>query len=136
MGVTQLQEKEAIRTKQTTSLPLPSPQTWLVAGALGVAGILSVVSYYYAGFVQGSFLVIVIFLGFRLFPARFGFASAFRHFLAVGDGQAIRAHMVLLATATTLLAIIFAARFSLFGMTPGGSVWPVGTSLIGGSFIF
>lgn len=136
MGVTQLQEKEAIRTKQTTSLPLPSPQTWLVAGALGVAGILSVVSYYYAGFVQGLLLWIGLLLGFTLFHARFGFTSAFRNFLAVGNGQAIRAHMILLATATTLFAIIFATQFSLFGKTPVGYVSPVGTSLIVGSFIF
>src|SRR5699024_11701959 len=65
-------------------------------------------------------------------PICFGFTSAFRNFLAVGNGQAIRAHMILLATATTLFAIIFATQFSLFGKTPVGYVSPVGTSLIVG----
>src|SRR5699024_2273361 len=136
MGVTQLQEKEAIRTKQTTSLPLPSPQTWLVAGASGDAGILRVVSYYYAGFVQGLLLWIGLFRVFTLFHDRFGFTFAFRNFLVVGNGQAIGAHMILLATATSLFAIIFATQFSLFVKTRVGYVSPVGTSLSVGSFIF
>ncbi|HEX6594186.1 MAG TPA: YeeE/YedE family protein [Bacillota bacterium] len=142
MGVTELNTKESLQREplkaqvSLTPLSLPSPQTLLVVGAIIVAGILSIVSYHYAGFVQGLLLWIGLLLGFTLFHARFGFTSAFRNFLAVGNGQAIRAHMILLATATTLFAIIFATKFSLFGTTPVGNISPVGTSLIVGSFIF
>src|SRR5690606_26529759 len=120
----------------SSALSLPAPQTLLVVAAIISAIILSVASYHYAGFSQGMLLWIGLLLGFTLFHARFGFTSAFRIFLAVGNGQAIRAHMILLASATTLFAIIFATKFSLFGMTPVGNISPVGTSLIVGSFIF
>ena len=137
MEVTEVKNNKQLQADMSSSaLSLPAPQTLLVVAAIISAIILSVASYHYAGFSQGMLLWIGLLLGFTLFHARFGFTSAFRIFLAVGNGQAIRAHMILLASATTLFAIIFATKFSLFGMTPVGNISPVGTSLIVGSFIF
>ncbi|MDY0393833.1 YeeE/YedE family protein [Virgibacillus halophilus] len=75
-------------------------------------------------------------LGFTLFHARFGFTSAFRRLMSVGNVEGIQAHMVMLAVASTLFAIIFATGYTLTGATPSGNISPIGTSLIFGSFIF
>ncbi|MED2971365.1 YeeE/YedE family protein [Fictibacillus sp. B-59209] len=108
---------------------------WVVfAGLLTV--ILSYASIQAGGLKQGMLLWLGLLLGFTLFHARFGFTSAFRRFMAVGNGEAIRAHMLMLAVASTLFAIIFAADVTLFGGSPVGNVSPVGVSLIVGAFIF
>ncbi len=108
---------------------------WVVfAGLLTV--ILSYASLQAGGLKQGMLLWLGLLLGFTLFHARFGFTSAFRRFMAVGNGEAIRAHMLMLAVASTLFAIIFAADVTLFGGSPVGNVSPVGVSLIVGAFIF
>ncbi|WP_306301264.1 YeeE/YedE thiosulfate transporter family protein [Thalassobacillus sp. C254] len=81
-------------------------------------------------------LWIGLLLGYTLFHSRFGFTSAFRRFLAVGNGEAIRAHMVMLAVASTLFAPILAFNLSFFGDDVSGLVSPVGVSVIFGAFIF
>lgn len=85
---------------------------------------------------QGILYIIGIALGATLLHARFGFTSAFRRLAAVGNGQGIQAHMIMLAVATTLFAIILGTGFSFTGGDPSGNVHPVGVSVILGSFIF
>src|SRR5699024_5574323 len=81
-------------------------------------------------------LVVGLLLGYTLFRATFGFRSAFRRLMSVGNGQALRAHMVMLAVAVTLFAPILAFGLSFFGEEVAGYVSPVGVSLLVGAFIF
>src|SRR6476661_8499115 len=74
-------------------------------------------------------------LGFVLFHSRFGFTSAWRQLVAVGQGKALRAHMLMLAVACTLFAPVLAGGVTLAGpVVP--SLAPVGTSLFVGAFLF
>ncbi|MBP2370307.1 YeeE/YedE family protein [Pseudonocardia parietis] len=74
-------------------------------------------------------------LGFTLFHSRFGFTSGWRQLVAVGQGAAIRAHMIMLATAAVLFAVILSSGFALAG-EPRGLVSPVGIGLVVGAFLF
>ncbi|MBM7577982.1 YeeE/YedE family protein [Jeotgalibacillus terrae] len=86
--------------------------------------------------VQGILFIVGLALGLTLLYARFGFTSAFRRLMAVGNAQGIQAHMVMLAVASTLFAIILSTGFSFTGVTPAGYVSPVGVSVLFGAFIF
>lgn len=74
-------------------------------------------------------------LGFALFHSRFGFTSGWRQLVAVGQGAAIRAHMLMLATASVLFAVILSSGFALAG-EPRGLSSPVGIGLVVGAFLF
>ncbi|MCW0211983.1 MAG: YeeE/YedE family protein [Pseudonocardia sp.] len=74
-------------------------------------------------------------LGFTLFHSRFGFTSGWRQLVAVGQGAAIRAHMLMLGVATVLFGVIFAAGLGLSG-DPKGFVSPIGVGLVVGAFLF
>ncbi|UAT32497.1 YeeE/YedE family protein [Pseudobacillus badius] len=89
-----------------------------------------------ANWTQGVLFTIGLALGVTLLYARFGFTSAFRRLMSVGNVQGLQAHMIMLAMASALFALILGTGFSFTGVTPAGYVSPVGTSLIFGSFIF
>ncbi|WP_239422144.1 YeeE/YedE family protein [Bacillus sp. CGMCC 1.16541] len=108
----------------------------LVAAGLVASVLLGSVIVGSEGSVQGVLFILGLLLGFTLFHARFGFTSAFRRLMAVGNGEALQAHMVMLAVATTLFALILSSGFTFTGATPAGYVSPVGVSLLVGSFIF
>ncbi|SFN77285.1 hypothetical protein SAMN05216207_102112 [Pseudonocardia ammonioxydans] len=74
-------------------------------------------------------------LGFTLFHSRFGFTSGWRQLVAVGQGAAIRAHMIMLGTAAVLFAVILASGVALAG-EPRGLTSPVGIGLVVGAFLF
>ncbi|MEQ3554059.1 YeeE/YedE family protein [Pseudonocardia nematodicida] len=74
-------------------------------------------------------------LGFTLFHSRFGFTSGWRQLVAVGQGAAIRAHMIMLGTASVLFAVILSSGFALAG-EPSGYVNPIGIPLVVGAFLF
>lgn len=86
--------------------------------------------------IQGTLYIIGLALGVTLLHARFGFTSAFRRLMSVGNVQGLQAHMVMLAVATTLFAIILSTGFSFTGNTPTGYVSPVGVSVLVGAFMF
>ncbi|MGM8214845.1 YeeE/YedE family protein [Bacillaceae bacterium W0354] len=115
---------------------LNKPQTKLIIGGLLVSAILMVYLMMTQQAMQPVLLVLGILLGYTLFHARFGFTSAFRRFTSVGNGQALRSHMLMLAVAVTLFAPILAYGVSFFGTGASGYVAPVGISLIVGSFMF
>ncbi len=115
---------------------LPSPQTLLVTSGLIAALALSVTIFSTAGLQQSMTMWIGLLLGYTLFHARFGFTSAFRRLLAVGNGEALRAHMIMMAVACTLFAPILSMGIGAFGNTPAGYVSPVGTSVVVGAFLF
>ncbi|GGE52879.1 membrane protein [Pullulanibacillus camelliae] len=115
---------------------LGRPQSLLIGLGLILAILIDILAFHYGGTSLGVQLWLGLALGFALFHSRFGFTSAFRRFLAVGNGEGIRAQMVMLAVASTLFAIILSTGYSFFGGTPTASVSPVGVSVVVGSFLF
>ncbi|MBH0228877.1 YeeE/YedE family protein [Halobacillus yeomjeoni] len=85
---------------------------------------------------QGVLFIIGIAFGLTLLHARFGFTSAFRRLLSVGNIQGLQSHILMLAVATTLFGIILSTGFSFTGSGPQGYVFPVGLSVVAGSFMF
>ena len=115
---------------------LNAPQKTLIAGGILVSLVLLIYLAVTQSAMQPVLLILGLLLGYTLFHARFGFTSAFRRLMSVGNGQALRAHMVMLAAAVTLFAPILAFGLSFFGGEVAGYVSPVGVSLIVGAFIF
>lgn len=74
-------------------------------------------------------------LGFALLHAAFGFTAAFRDFLTAGRGEGLRAQMLMLAVATALFFPALAAG-SVFGQPVNGILFPVGTAVVAGAFLF
>ncbi|WP_020008142.1 YeeE/YedE family protein [Salinicoccus albus] len=115
---------------------LKDPQKWLIGGGILVSLVLFAYLAATQSIIQPVLMVIGLLLGYTLFHARFGFTSAFRRFMAVGNGKSLRAHMLMLAVAATLFAPILAFGISFFGAEVSGYVSPVGVSLIVGAFLF
>ncbi len=111
-------------------------QSSLVLGGVITVAILFVYLVFTEKMAQPLLLLIGVFLGYTLFHARFGFTSAFRRIMSVGNGQALRSHMLMLAVAVTLFAPILAIGHTFFGGEATGYVAPVGVSLVVGSFLF
>lgn len=124
------------KNDNSTTKELNNPQMPLIYGGLVVAIILFIYLLFTQTLAQPVLLVIGLLLGYTLFHARFGFTSAFRRLASVGNGQALRSHMLMLAVAVTLFAPILAFGLSFFGGPVSGYVSPVGVSLVVGAFIF
>ncbi|MFI7385533.1 YeeE/YedE family protein [Streptomyces sp. NPDC049813] len=104
------------------------------ACAVGVA----LAGYVFAahGSRPGVLLLLGIGLGFALFHSRFGFTSAWRQLVAVGNGTGLRAHTLLLGTTATLFALVIGTGTGLFGSVPAASAGPIGVGLLVGAFLF
>ncbi|MDQ0300728.1 putative membrane protein YedE/YeeE [Salibacterium salarium] len=124
------------QSAEKSNSTLNQAQTPLVVGGLIVSAILAIFLAFTQDVSQPLLLIIGLLLGYTLFHARFGFTSAFRRFASVGNGQALRAHMVMLAVAVTLFAPILAIGVTFFGGEATGNISPIGVSLIVGSFLF
>lgn len=74
-------------------------------------------------------------LGIALFHGSFGFAQAYRGFLSGRGGDAVLAHVVVLAAATILFAPVL-AQGSAFGNSVVGAMAPFGASVAFGAFLF
>ncbi|MCM3610004.1 YeeE/YedE family protein [Planococcus sp. MERTA32b] len=118
------------------SLALNAPQKALIAGGIIVGFLLLVYLLATQHVSQALLLGIGLLLGYTLFHARFGFTSAFRRMASVGNGQAMRSHMLMLAVAVSLFAPILAYGTTFFGGPVAGYVSPVGVSLLVGAFMF
>ena len=117
------------------AVPAPPPQPAVVGlGVLVAAGLAIAV-----GIVAGPVLVLALALGLglgvALFHSRFGFTSAWRQLVAVGQGAALRAHMLMLAVAAVLFAIILSSGLALGG-DPQPQLGPIGVALFAGAFLF
>nr|WP_289037662.1 YeeE/YedE family protein [uncultured Allobacillus sp.] len=127
---------EALDPIKREDKQLNRPQTPLIVAGLVVTAILMVYLLFTQVAMQPILLILGLLLGYTLFHARFGFTSAFRRLASVGNGQAVRAHMVMLAVAVTLFAPILAFGVSFFGTGASGYVAPVGVSVVLGAFLF
>ncbi|MFD7920908.1 YeeE/YedE family protein [Streptomyces sp. NPDC059740] len=125
-----------------TRLPLPTPAEppTVRRGPLAVAAVIgaALTAYVWArhGAEPGVLLLLGIALGVALFHSRFGFTSAWRQLIAVGNGVGLRAHTVLLGATATLFAIVIGTGSGLFGSVPQPSGGPLGIALVIGSFLF
>ena len=107
----------------------------LVVSLLLAAGTTSWVGINHgAGF--AALLIVGLLLGFALFHSRFGFTSAWRQLISVGNGTGMRAHTVLLGTAASLVMLIAASGVGLFGATPSPKASPIGLALFVGATLF
>jgi uncharacterized membrane protein YedE/YeeE len=115
---------------------LPAPRTGIViTGIVGMA-LLGYLILSGQGLQQGVLYGLGALLGVALFHARFGFTSAFRQLVAVGQGTGLKAHMLMLAVASVIFAPILSAGVGLFGVEPTGYIAPLGVSVVVGAFLF
>ncbi|MFG3320367.1 YeeE/YedE family protein [Streptomyces sp. NPDC048171] len=107
---------------------------------LVVSGLLATVLTAYVwsahGAKPGVLLLLGLGLGVALFHSRFGFTSAWRQLVAVGNGAGLRAHALLLGTTATLFALLIGTGTGLFGSQPAPSAGPIGVGLFAGSALF
>lgn len=126
----------AIADETLIARPVAPPAKWTV---IGVGGVLAVGLGGWIFAVGGGKTVILYILGLLfglvLFHSRFGFTSAWRQLVAVGQPKALRAHMLMLAVACVLFAILLGGGIG-FGVTPQPLLQPVGAGVVVGAFLF
>jgi uncharacterized membrane protein YedE/YeeE len=134
--------RTALLPPSPTSAPAPEAAPapavrWLPLVVALVIG-LALTGYVWAahGAKPGVLLLLGIGLGVGLFHSRFGFTSAWRQLIAVGNGTGLRAHALLLGTTATLFALIIGTGTGLFGSVPAPSAGPLGVGLLVGAFLF
>lgn len=115
---------------------VPSPKTALAWGAIAAFVALGVWVAAWQGWNKGFLYMIGFLCGVALYHARFGFTSAFRQLLSVGQTEGLRAHLLMLAAASILFALIFTVGTTVTGDVPKPSVNPIGVSLVVGAIIF
>ncbi|MEL7975793.1 YeeE/YedE family protein [Isoptericola sp. F-RaC21] len=140
--VAPVRPKRSLRAPAPTSAPAPAappappvsrvPLT--VSGVVGVALVAWTAAQH--GAKPAALLLLGIGLGVALFHSRFGFTSAWRRLVAVGNGVGLRAHTVLLGATAVLFALIIGSGAGLFGSVPAPSAGTIGVGLLLGSFLF
>jgi hypothetical protein len=116
--------------------PAPASQRGVaVVGGLAATTLLAV-TYATQGWTEAILLLLGLGLGLALFHSRFGFTSAWRQLIAVGQGKALRAHTLLLAGTAIVFAPFLAAGVSPTGAAVEGNLSPVGVSLVVGAALF
>lgn len=132
----------ALFVPSPTSVPRPEapPLPPVRRTPLVVSGLLAVALTAYVwsahGAAPGVLLLLGLGLGVALFHSRFGFTSAWRQLIAVGNGAGLRAHALLLGTTATLFALIIGTSTGLFGSQPAPSAGSIGAGLVVGSLLF
>ena len=116
------------------SLPAPSVRVVTLGGVIAAAiGAYALQRY---GLERAVLFALGLALGVTLFHARFGFTSAWRQLVSVGQGRGLQAHALMLGVAALLFAPILASGASLFGHSPSGFVAPITVGLLVGSVVF
>jgi hypothetical protein len=113
----------------------PPAQRGVVAIGLVIAVVVGLAVNNAAGWKLTVLYALGLGLGLVLFHSRFGFTSAWRQLVTVGQGRAIRAHMLMLGAACLLFAVVLGSGVSLSG-TPEGTVAPAGLGVVLGAFLF
>ncbi len=107
----------------------------VVVIALLLLGLGGFVTFEEAGGRMAALFAVGGALGVTLYHAAFGFTGSWRSFLKEGRGAGLRAQMVMLAVATAIFLPLLSLG-SAFGQPLGGSVSPVGVSVLLGAFLF
>ena len=119
----------------TVPLTTPVQQTPLLVGA-GLSTALVIAVAVSEGSAKAAVAGVGIALGVALFHSRFGFTSAWRQLVAVGQGRGLQAHMLMLAIALVGFSVIIENGKGFFGVTTGGYVAPITLGLLVGAFLF
>ena len=134
--------RATLLTPPPTSTPAPeaapAPPVRRIPLVVAVLLGLALTGYVWSahGAKPGVLLLLGIGLGVALFHSRFGFTSAWRQLIGVGNGTGLRAHALLLATTATLFALVIGTGTGLFGSSPTPSAGPLGVGLLLGAFLF
>ncbi|WP_433802430.1 YeeE/YedE family protein [Actinomycetospora sp. CA-084318] len=115
--------------------PAPPANRRVVAVGLLLAAALLVAVGIAGGPLLAGATALGLALGVVLFHSRFGFTSAWRQLAAVGQGAALRAHMLMLAVAAVLFAVILPNGLAIGG-DPSPQLGPIGLALFVGAFLF
>jgi len=107
----------------------------VVGVALALLALLAWQAQATAGGNMAALAIVGALMGLTLYHASFGFTAAWRRFTSTGDGQGLRAQMLMLGLAVCLFFPVLAAG-ELFGRQVFGFVMPVGVSVVFGAFIF
>ncbi len=128
---------DGVTSQERPAAPAPGPvnRIPLVVALIG-AGALVATVWSRHGAKPGVLLLLGLGLGLALFHSRFGFTSAWRQLVAVGNGTGLRAHTLLLGTTATLFALVIGTGTGLFGSTPAPSGGPLGVGLVLGAVLF
>lgn len=129
-------ERIARRDAAPTAPASPPAQRGVAALGVAVAAVLVTVTLTSQGWPQAALLLLGTGLGFALFHARFGFTSAWRQLVAVGQGRALRAHTLLIGATAILFAPFLASGVSPTGVEVSGYVAPLGIGLLVGALVF
>ena len=119
----------------TVPITTPVQQAPLLVGA-GLSTALVVAVAVSEGSAKAALAGLGIALGVALFHSRFGFTSAWRQLVAVGQGRGLQAHMLMLAVALVGFSVVIENGKGFFGVTTGGYVAPITLGLLVGSFLF
>lgn len=106
--------------------------------AIGAVATLLLTSYAWQryGTQRGVLLLLGVGLGVALYHARFGFTSAWRQLVTVGQGRGLQAHTLMLATATVLFAPLLARGTGANDIALAGYVAPISLGLFAGALMF
>jgi uncharacterized membrane protein YedE/YeeE len=137
-----MQDASEVRSVHTTLRPTPpAPPLGTVdvrtvgLGALGASG-LAWYAWQRYGVARAGLFGLGLLLGAALFHARFGFVSAWRQLVAVGQGRGLQAHALMIATASLLFAPILARGEGFGGVATAGYVAPITLGLFVGAALF
>ncbi len=104
-------------------------------GAL-LAGAVALNTYLRFGGARAALFGLGLLLGVALFHARFGFVSAWRQLVAVGQGRGLQAHALMIGTASVLFAVILSSGTGFGGIETAGYVAPITLGLFVGAALF
>ncbi|WP_338599063.1 YeeE/YedE family protein [Saccharopolyspora sp. SCSIO 74807] len=125
----------APRTPPPPAAQAPPARPGVVTAGILLAVVVGLAVAAEAGWKLTVLYAVGLALGTVLFHSRFGFTSAWRQLVSVGQGRALRAHMVMLAAACLLFSAILGGGLGLSG-APEGTVAPAGLGVILGAFLF
>ncbi len=125
---------DVVHLAPPTDLPAPEARAVTIGGLGALA--LAWYAFQRYGIDRAVLFVIGLGLGVALFHARFGFTSAWRQLVSVGQGRGLQAHTLLLGTSAVLFAPILAGGVGWFGTEPAGYVAPITLGLFVGSVLF
>jgi uncharacterized protein len=135
-GVTDVARQRAAARPVPPAPALDEPNVLVT----GIGGVLAALIAWYAyerhGAARAGLFGLGLLLGVALYHARFGFVSAWRQLVAVGQGRGLQAHALMIGTAALLFAPILARGQGFGGIEAAGYVAPITLGLFVGAALF
>lgn len=126
----------SVSRSQTAIRELPAPNLTTVGGGGIAAAALGWYTLQRYGVDRAALFALGLALGVTLFHARFGFTSAWRQLVSVGQGRGLQAHALMLGAAALFFAPILAGGVGLFDNQTAGFIAPITLGLFVGSVLF